>query len=77
LGVGRNGAVRAGVYTREILVLRVAGFEGTIAGIIGCVEGTSDTVVNVFAVVSGVGAVRVAGFEAEGVGTHEAMGKVD
>jgi hypothetical protein len=41
-------------------------------GVVGGVEGASDTVVDVLAVVGGVGTGGVACFKAEGVGAEEA-----
>ena len=72
MGVRRHRAVRTRVYTGEILVLGVACFEGAVACVVRGVVGASNTIEDVFAVVGGVGAVWVAGFEAEGVGADEA-----
>lgn len=54
------------------MVLAFASFENTVASVVGGVVGAADTVEDVFAEVSGVGAVRVAGLEAEGIATDEA-----
>ena len=59
------------VDTREVLVIALARFEDPVLGVIGCIVGTTDTVVNVLAELGGVRAGRVAGLEAELVAAHE------
>ena len=74
LGVGDDLAV-GGVDTGEVGVFGVAGFENLVLGGVGGVEGASDTVVDVLAVVGGIGTGGVTCFEAEGVGSEEAVRK--
>jgi hypothetical protein len=72
LGVGDDGTVGS-VYAREVLVLAFAGLKGTILSVVGCVVAAADAVVDVLAVVGGVGASGITCFEAEGVPTHEVV----
>jgi hypothetical protein len=72
LGVRLRGARCVGVNAWIVLVVAEARFEGAVLGIVGCVVGASDTVEDVFAEMSGVGACGVARFEAEEIAAHEA-----
>jgi len=72
LGVGHDGTV-LGIDTRVILVVALAGLEGTVLGIIGDVVGAADTVETMFAEVGGVGVSGVANLDAESVASHEVM----
>jgi len=71
--VGGDGSVGAGVDAREVLGFTLAGLEDVLLSVVGCVEGASDAVEDVLAVAGGVGAGRVADFEAELVGSHEVV----
>jgi len=75
LSVGNDLAVGC-VDTGEVGVLGIARLEDFILGGIGSVVGASNTVVDVLAVVGGVGAGWVAGLEAEGIGADE-VGPLD
>ena len=77
LRVGHDLAV-LGVSTGEVLVITLARLEGTVLGVVGSVVVATDTIVDVLAEVGSVGAVGVAGLEAEGVAAHEAvMGQIE
>ena len=71
MSVGHNLTI-AGVNTREVLVVTQASLESTVLSIVWCIVSTTDTIVDVLAVVLGVGVFGVAGFEAGLVGADEA-----
>lgn len=71
LSVGHDLAIQ-GVGSREVLVLTLARLEGAVLGVVGGVVVAADTVVDVLTEVGSVGAVGVAGLEAELVSTDEA-----
>lgn len=73
LSVRLDLTVGIGVDAREVLVVTVANLECTVLGVVGSVVGTSNTVVNVLAVVGSVGTSRVTDLEAENVTTHEVV----
>jgi len=56
------------------LGVAIARFEDVPLGVVGSVVGASDTVKDVFTVVSGVGTGWITGLQAESVGTDEAGG---
>lgn len=72
LGVGHHLSVR-GVSTWEILRIALALLEDTVLGVRGAVEVDTDTVKDVFAVVTVVGVAPVAKLEAEAVATDEVV----
>lgn len=72
LSVGLNLTAGICVDARVVLIVTLAGLESTVFGIAGGVVETSDTVVDMFAEMSRVGASRVAYLEAEGASTEEA-----
>jgi hypothetical protein len=72
LGVGHRFAV-AGVNTWKVLVLALAGLEYTVLGVTGDIVGATDTIINVFTIVSSVGTSRIASFDAELAATHEVV----
>lgn len=74
LGVGHDLAVRS-VDARGVLVVAIAVLEGAVLGSGGAVVRDTDTVVDVLAEVSRVGAGGIADLEAEGVATHEAASR--
>jgi hypothetical protein len=61
LGVSRCDAVSTGVDTWEVLVLALARLEGSVLGIVGSIVGAANTIEDVLAVTSVVGAIRVTG----------------
>ena len=73
LSVGLDLTAGVGVDAGEVLVVTFARLEGTILRVVGGVVGTSDTVVDMLAEVSGVGASRVASLETENAAAHEVM----
>ena len=73
LSVGLDLTVAIGVDTGEVLVVTLARLEGTILGVVGGVVGASDTVVDVLAEVSRIGASRIASLETESVTAHEVV----
>ena len=73
MSVGLDLTAGVGVDAREVLVVTLARLEGTVLGVVRGVVGTSDTVVDMLAVVSGVGASRVASLETENTAAHEVM----
>jgi hypothetical protein len=76
LAVGHDGAV-LGVDTREVLIVTLAGLEGTVLGVVGSVVGATDTVETMLAEVGGVGVGGIANLDTEGVTTHEAISLVN
>ena len=72
MSVGHNLTI-AGVNTREVLVVTQASLESTVLSIVWCIVSTTDTIVDVLAVVSGVCTSWITDFEAEGVSTHEVV----
>lgn len=70
--VGGDLAVGVGVDTGEVLVLALARLECTVLGVVGGIECATDTIVDVLTELGSVGAVLVAGLDAELVGSHEA-----
>ena len=62
------------INTREVLVFTLTHLEGTIFSLIGCIVGTSNTIIDVLAVVRSmvIRTSRITDFETEGVATHEA-----
>ena len=72
LSVGLDLTAGIGVDAGVVLVVALARLEGAVLGVVRGVVGTSDTVVDMFAEVSGIGASRVAGLDAEEVSTEEA-----
>ena len=60
-----------GVDAGEVLVITLANLEGTVLGVVGGIVGAPDTVVDVFAVATGVRASGVASLETEEVSTEE------
>jgi len=73
LSVGLDLTTRIGVDSGEVLVFTLAGLESTILGGIWGVEGASDTIVNMLAETSSVGAGRVASLKTETVAAHEVV----
>ena len=71
LRVGLDFAAWIGVYAGEVLVVTLARFERAILGVVGCVVGASNTVVNMLTVVGSVGTSRVTDLEAENATAHE------
>lgn len=69
--VGDGDAV-LDILAWEILVFPVAGLEGAVLGVVGCVVGAADAVEDMFAEFGGVGSGGIACFEAEGITTDEA-----
>lgn len=76
LGVCLRRAGCVGVDAGVVLIVAQTGFEGAVLGVVGGVVGAPDAVIDVLAEVCGVGACRVACFEAEEVTAHEAMQEV-
>lgn len=74
LGIGKGGAA-CGVDTREVLVLALASLEGSVLGIVRGIVLATNTIINVLAVVGGVGSLGITDFEAEGITAHEAERK--
>jgi len=62
-----------GVDAGEVLIFTIARLEGAVFGVVWGIESASDTVVDVFAEVSSVGASGVASLETESVTTHEVV----
>jgi len=71
IGLDLTGGI--GVDAGEVLVITFAGLESTVLGAIWGVIGASDTIENMLAEISSVGARRVANFEAETVTAHEVV----
>jgi len=72
LSVGLDLTTWIGVDAGVVLVVTLAGLESAVFGVVGGVVGTSNTIVNMLAEVSSIGASRVTGLEAEEVPTEEA-----
>ena len=72
LSVGLDLTAGIGVDAGEVLVVALARLEGAVLGVVGGIVSTSDTIEDVFAVASSVGASRVADLETEEVSTVEA-----
>ena len=68
----RHDLAIGGVNAREVLVVTLADLEGAVLRIAGCIVGTTDAVVDVLTIVSGMRASRVAKLQAEGLAAHEA-----
>ena len=62
-----------GVDAREVLVFTLARLESTVLGVIWGVVGASDTIENMLAEASSVGASRVASLKTETVAAHEVV----
>lgn len=62
-----------GVYTWIILIFTVAGFKGSVLGVIGRVIGTANPIQLMLAKLGVVRLTRIAGFETKGVPTNETM----
>jgi len=73
LSVGLDLTSWIGVDAREVLVVTLAGLESTVLGSVWRVVGASDTVVNMLAVASSVGASRVASLKTESIAAHEVV----
>lgn len=61
------------VVAGEVLTVALAGLEGTVNVSSGSVVGATDTIVDMFTELGGVGASRVASLETEGVSSHEVV----
>lgn len=72
LGVRHNLTI-LGVNARVVLRLALASLERAILRLVGHVVSASNAIIDMLAIVSGVGSSRVASLEAESVGSHEAV----
>jgi hypothetical protein len=72
LGVGLDLAAGIGVDAGVVLVVTITRDESAVLDVAGGVVETSDTIVNMLAELSSVGARRIADLEAEEVATEEA-----
>jgi hypothetical protein len=73
LSVGLDLTAGVGVDAGEVLVFTLASLEAPFLGVAGGIVFASDTIVDMFAEVSGVGTSRVASLETELATTHEVM----
>ena len=73
MSVGLDLTTRIGIDAGEVLVVTLARLESTVLGVIWGVVGAPDTIVNMLAEMSSVGASRVASLKTESVAAHEVV----